>query len=46
MFKQSIINSYEAPALTSIECRVEAGFAASNMGEGYEIPDFSTENEL
>ena len=47
MRKQTIVNDYEAPALVTIECRVEAGFSASNPGDGgYDIPDFEKENEL
>lgn len=48
MTKHNILNDYESPTLTSIECCVEAGFAASNIGEdeGFGIPDFSDENEL
>ena len=44
----TITNDYEAPALLTIECSVEAGFSASHIGdnEGYEIPDFENENEL
>lgn len=48
MKKLTISNDYEAPMLLTIECCVEAGFSVSNIdgGDGYEIPDFSTENEL
>ena len=48
MKKLTISNDYEAPMLLTIECYVEAGFSVSNIdgGDGYEIPDFSTENEL
>ena len=48
MKNTTITNDYEAPALLTIECSVEAGFSASHIGdnEGYEIPDFENENEL
>lgn len=48
MMKQGMFKDYESPMLTTIECSVEAGFTASNIGEdeGYTIPDFSDENDL
>lgn len=40
------VNSYVAPALTSINCAVEAGFSLSCETNGSEVPDFTNQNTL
>jgi hypothetical protein len=48
MKKMTSTHDYVAPTFTMIDCKVEAGFSASHIGddEGSYIPDFEPENNL